>query len=44
MAILLVGGSKSGKNERQFYKDLIRVADERFSIHLKTLLQDGGRK
>lgn len=43
-AILLVGGSKSGTNERQFYKDLIRVADERFSAHLKTLLKDGGRK
>src|ERR1700733_16281469 len=36
-AILLVGGSKSGTNERQFYRDLIRVADERFSAHLKTL-------
>jgi hypothetical protein len=43
-AILLVGGSKSGKNERQFYKDLIRIADERFSAHLKSLLKGGGRK
>jgi hypothetical protein len=43
-AILLVGGSKSGRNERQFYRDLIRVADERFSAHLKPLLQDGGRR
>jgi len=42
-AILLVGGSKSGRNERQFYRDLIRVADERFSAHLQTLLRDGGR-
>jgi hypothetical protein len=36
-AILLVGGSKSGTNQRQFYKDLIRVADERFTAHLKAL-------
>jgi hypothetical protein len=43
-AILLVGGSKSGTNERKFYKDLIRVADDRFSAHLKALLTDGGRK
>lgn len=40
-AILLVGGSKSGVNERQFYRDLIRVADERFSAHLGRLA--GGR-
>jgi hypothetical protein len=43
-AILLVGGSKSGTNERKFYKDLIRVADDRFSAHLKTLLKGGGGK
>jgi hypothetical protein len=43
-AILLVGGSKSGTNEKQFYRDLIRVADERFNAHLKTLpLKDGGK-
>lgn len=44
-AILLVGGSKSGTNEKQFYRDLIRVADERFNAHLKTLpAKDGGKK
>jgi len=43
-AILLVGGSKSGTNEKQFYRDLIRVADERFNAHLKTLAPKGGRK
>lgn len=43
-AILLVGGSKSGVSERQFYRDLIRVADERFSAHLKTPPpKDGGK-
>jgi hypothetical protein len=36
-AILLVGGSKSGVNERQFYRDLIRVADQRFDAHLKSM-------
>jgi len=30
-AILLVGGSKSGVSEKQFYKDLIRIAELRFS-------------
>lgn len=39
-ALLLVGGSKSGRNHRQFYKRLIRMADERFSNHLETLGQD----
>jgi hypothetical protein len=44
-AILLVGGSKSGTNEKQFYRDLIRVADERFNAHLKTLTpKRGGKK
>jgi hypothetical protein len=42
-AILLCGGSKSGRNERQFYNDLIRVADARFSAHLNTLSKDRGR-
>ncbi len=44
-AILLVGGSKSGTNEKQFYRDLIRVADERFNAHLGTLApKSGGKK
>lgn len=44
-AILLVGGSKSGVNERKFYRDLIRVADARFTAHLKTQSsKDGGKK
>ena len=44
-AILLVGGSKSGTNEKKFYRDLIRVADERFNEHPKTLPpKDGGKK
>jgi hypothetical protein len=43
-AILLVGGSKSGTSEKQFYRDLIRVADARFSAHLKSLSAKGGGK
>jgi hypothetical protein len=43
-AILLVGGSKSGTNEKQFYRDLIRVADQRFNAQLKTLAPKGGGK
>lgn len=43
-AILLVGGSKSGRNERQFYRDLIRVADDRFTAHLAALAKDKGRR
>lgn len=41
-AVLLVGGSKSGTSEKRFYRDLIRVADERFTAHIKTLLPKGG--
>jgi hypothetical protein len=35
--MLPVGGSKSGTGEKQFHRDLIRVADARFSAHLKRL-------
>jgi hypothetical protein len=43
-AILLVGGSKSGINEKQFYRDLIRIADDRFDAHLASILKIGGKK
>jgi hypothetical protein len=43
-AILFVGGSKSGVNQKKFYKDLIRVADERFNAHLLALTQKDGEK
>jgi hypothetical protein len=36
-AILLVGGNKSGVNEGRFYRDLIRLADQRFDTHLQTI-------
>jgi hypothetical protein len=32
--ILLVAGDKSGQNERRFYKELLRKADQRFDEHL----------
>lgn len=34
-AILLVGGDKSGVNEKRFYRSLIDKADRRFADHLK---------
>jgi hypothetical protein len=36
-AIVLVGGDKEGENQGKFYKDLISVADARFSAHLKAI-------
>lgn len=36
-AILLVAGDKSGVNERRFYRQLIKKADERFDAHLNRL-------
>jgi hypothetical protein len=33
-AVLLVGGDKSGGNEKRFYKRLIAIADRRFRAHL----------
>jgi len=36
-AILLCGGDKEGKDQKRFYKDLIRVADRRFKTHLERL-------
>lgn len=34
-AILLVGGDKRGKNQKSFYKKLIKIADQRFIRHLE---------
>jgi hypothetical protein len=36
-AILLVAGDKSGGSEKRFYRELIRLADERFDAHLARL-------
>ena len=44
-AILLVGGDKSGKSQKQFYKSLIRKADTRFDAHLARFkVAQGGKK
>ncbi len=32
-AIILVGGNKKGKNQKDFYKSLIKLADLRFNEH-----------
>ncbi|MGD0736538.1 MAG: type II toxin-antitoxin system RelE/ParE family toxin [Terracidiphilus sp.] len=36
-AILLAAGDKSGTGKERFYRDLLRIADERFSKHLQNL-------
>jgi hypothetical protein len=36
-AVVLVGGDKQGVNERRFYKELIRIADERFAKYIASL-------
>ena len=40
-AVLLVGGNKSGADQRRFYKHLIQVADQRYDAHLTALAQQG---
>lgn len=42
-AILLVAGNKRGADEKRFYKQLIKVADQRFDEHLATLKAAGKR-
>ena len=36
-AILLAGGDKSGTGKVRFYRNLLRIADERFDQHLRIL-------
>ena len=36
-AILLVAGDKSGTSERRFYRELIRIADDRLDAHFTRL-------
>jgi hypothetical protein len=40
-AIVLNGGSKSGVNEKLFYKNLISIADRRYANHLSKLGKKG---
>lgn len=37
LAILLVSGNKRGKDQKRFYKKLIRIADKRYKEHLSNL-------
>ena len=36
-AILLVGGNKGGRNQRRFYQQLVKLADDRYAVHLASL-------
>jgi hypothetical protein len=36
-AIVLVGGDKEGENQTRFYKNLVKIADARFSDHLRKI-------
>jgi hypothetical protein len=36
--VLLIGGDKKGKNERKFYKDLIREAEQIYAAYLEKKL------
>ena len=36
-AVILVAGAKQGRNQRQFYKRLIAIADQRFDQHLRSM-------
>lgn len=38
-AILLVAGDKSGSSEKRFYKQLIKIADSRFTCNLNKLME-----
>ena len=38
-AILLVAGDKSGSSEKRFYKQLIKIADSRFTGHSNKLME-----
>jgi hypothetical protein len=44
MAILLCAGDKSGVSEKLFYRMLIRKADRRLALHLKTIATGKGGK
>ncbi len=43
-AILLVGGNKGGADQRRFYRQLIKMADERFDDHLASLTNSAGKE
>jgi hypothetical protein len=40
-AVLLAAGDKSGGSEKRFYRRLIRIADNRFAVHLERIEREG---
>lgn len=40
-AVLLVGGDKAGVDQKRFYRLFIKLADERYAKHLKTIATTG---
>lgn len=42
-AVLLVAGDKSGGSQRQFYRQLIRTADQRFDEYLEKIKKEKKR-
>jgi hypothetical protein len=43
-AIILTGGNKQGANQKRFYAELIRVADQRFAAHIASLRRTGSKE
>jgi hypothetical protein len=43
-AIILVGGDKEGSRQRDFYKQLIKIADRRLAAHIATLPSETRKK
>jgi hypothetical protein len=43
-AIVLVGGDKEGQRQSAFYKELIRITDQRFAAHVASLKRTGVKR
>jgi hypothetical protein len=43
-AILLTGGNKTGISKDRFYSTLIRIADARYSRHLRSIAAKGNKE
>jgi hypothetical protein len=38
--LLLTGGDKKGRNQRKFYKDLIKEAEQVYAAYLETMMKE----
>jgi hypothetical protein len=38
--LLLIGGDKKGKNQKKFYKDLIREAEQIYAAYLEKRIKE----